>query len=114
MFSIEPICVSGIANDREYCRNAWMSPIEIAPEATRSPPTTATSTYCTLLRNIVSGIIRLARNCAPAEAWKSSSLVVRKRASTSAWRPKALTMLWPVNVSSTIVLSAPVTRHCAR
>ena len=74
MLSIEPICVSGIANDREYCRNAWMSPIEIAPEDTRRPPTTATSTYCTLLRNIVSGIIRLARNCAPAEAWKSSSL----------------------------------------
>ena len=36
--------VSGWVNWREYWMNACTSPSEIAPDATRSPPTTATST----------------------------------------------------------------------
>jgi len=39
--------------------------IVIAPLATRSPPTTATITYCRLPMNIVSGCMRLDMNCAP-------------------------------------------------
>ncbi|CAM5670768.1 hypothetical protein SCALM49S_08557 [Streptomyces californicus] len=42
--AIEATCVSGIENCREYWMNACTSPIDSAPEATRSPPTTATST----------------------------------------------------------------------
>ncbi len=42
--AIEATCVSGWLNWREYCTNAWTSPIDSAPLATRSPPTTATST----------------------------------------------------------------------
>ncbi len=38
------IWVMGCANCRVYCTNAWMSPIVSAPDATRSPPMTATST----------------------------------------------------------------------
>ena len=64
-FIIDASWVSGIENVREYWMKAWMSPRLIAPLATRSPPTTATITYCTLPMNIVSGCMRLDMNCAP-------------------------------------------------
>ena len=41
---IEPICVSGWVNWREYWMNACTSPRRQLPEATRSPPTTAIGT----------------------------------------------------------------------
>ena len=59
----------------------------LAPLATRRPPTTATSTYCTLPMNIVMGCIRLDMNCAPNDDRYSSSFVTAKRSSTSRWRP---------------------------
>ena len=52
-FIIDASCVSGIEKLREYWMNAWMSPIVIAPLATRRPPTTATITYWMLPMNIV-------------------------------------------------------------
>ena len=64
-FIIEASWVSGIEKVREYWMKACTSPTEIAPDATRMPPTTATSTYCTLPRNIVSGCMRLDMNWAP-------------------------------------------------
>ena len=64
-FIIDASCVSGIENVREYWMNACTSPMLIAPLATRSPPNTATSTYCTLPMNIVAGCIRLDMNWAP-------------------------------------------------
>ena len=42
--AIEATCVSGWVNCREYWMNAWTSPSDIDPEATLSPPTTATTT----------------------------------------------------------------------
>ncbi len=36
--------VIGWVNIREYWMNAWTSPMLIWPDATRSPPTTATAT----------------------------------------------------------------------
>ena len=38
----------------------------------------------------------------------------RKRSSTSCWRPNALTIAWPVKVSSIWALSSPVLPHWAR
>ncbi len=38
------IWLTGPENCIVYWMNAWISPIEIAPAATRSPPMTATST----------------------------------------------------------------------
>ncbi len=52
-FIIDASWVSGIENWREYWMKACTSPTLIAPLETRSPPTTATSTYCMLPRNIV-------------------------------------------------------------
>ena len=113
-FIIDASWVSGIEKLREYWMNAWTSPTVIAPLDTRSPPMTATSTYCTLPRKNVSGCIRLDMNWAPnAEAY-SESLVARKRASTSPWRPKALTIACPVNASSIWAFNAPVLLHWAR
>lgn len=43
-FAIDATCVSGIENWREYWMKACTSPIDRVPEATRRPPTTATST----------------------------------------------------------------------
>ena len=43
-FAMLATCVSGWLNCREYCTNACTSPMDSAPEATRRPPTTATST----------------------------------------------------------------------
>ncbi len=43
-FAIDATCVSGIENCREYWMKAWTSPMDSAPDATRRPPTTATST----------------------------------------------------------------------
>ncbi len=37
-------CDSGWLNWREYWMNAWTSPIDSAPDATRRPPITATRT----------------------------------------------------------------------
>src|SRR3954469_8855296 len=65
MFIVDASCVSGIANWREYWMNAWMSPTESVPLATRMPPTTATITYWMLPMNIVKGCIRLDMNWAP-------------------------------------------------
>ena len=53
MFIIDASWVSGIENLREYWMKAWMSPIVMAPLATRRPPTTATITYWRLPMNIV-------------------------------------------------------------
>lgn len=43
-FAMPATCVSGWLNCREYWTNACTSPSEMEPEATLSPPTTATST----------------------------------------------------------------------
>ena len=40
-------------------------------------------------------------------------LARRRLAIASSWRPKTFTMLWPVCISSTCPLSAPVRSHCA-
>ncbi len=66
-FIIDASWVRGMANEREYWMNACTSPTVMAPLDTRSPPTTATSTYWTLPKNIVSGCMRLDMNCAPKE-----------------------------------------------
>ena len=113
-FIIEASWVRGIENVREYWMNACTSPTVMAPLATRRPPTTATSTYCTLPMNMVSGCIRLDMNWAPKAASWSVSLVVRKRASTSFCRPNDFTMAWPVKASSIWPLRAPVLPHWAR
>jgi len=42
--AIEPIWLNGWLNCREYWMKACTSPSERLPDATRSPPTTATST----------------------------------------------------------------------
>ncbi len=42
--AIDATWVSGIENCREYWMNACTSPMDSDPDATRSPPTTATST----------------------------------------------------------------------
>ena len=82
-FIIDASWVSGIEKLRAYWMNACTSPTEIAPLDTCRPPTTATSTYCTLPRKNVSGCIRLDMNWAPNDASYSESLVRRKRSSTS-------------------------------
>ena len=41
---IDASCVSGCVNWREYWMNAWMSPIVIWPDDTRSPPISAIAT----------------------------------------------------------------------
>ena len=41
---IDASCVSGWVNWREYWMNAWMSPIDICPDATRRPPISAMAT----------------------------------------------------------------------
>ena len=64
MFSIEAIWVSGWVNCREYWMKACTSPIEIAPDDTRSPPMTAMATKLRLPRNIIAGWIVPAMNCA--------------------------------------------------
>ena len=79
MFMSDASWVSGIEKVREYWTNAWTSPTLMAPLATRSPPTTATSTYCTLPRNMVAGCIRLDMNWAPKDDSYSSSFFSRKR-----------------------------------
>ena len=38
------ICMIGIENCREYWMNAWTSPSDIVPLATRRPPNTAIAT----------------------------------------------------------------------
>ncbi len=63
--------------------------------------------------NVIAGWISPDANWAPKLAWYSSSFLAANRSSTSRCRPKALTSAWPVNVSSTCALSAPVWRHCA-
>ncbi len=113
MFIIDASWVSGIEKVREYWMNAWTSPTLMAPLATCRPPTTATITYWTLPRNIVSGCMRLDMNWAPKDDSYSSSLVSWKRASTSRWRPNDFTMAWPVKVSSIWAFRAPVLRHWA-
>ena len=62
--SIDASCVSGWVNWREYWMNAWMSPIDIAPDETFSPPITAIATKFRLPRNIIAGWIVPARNWA--------------------------------------------------
>ena len=71
-------------NWREYWMNAWMSPSGSCPQATRSPPTTATMTYWMLPMNIVAGCMRPDMNCAPNLDSYSSSLCSRNPA-----RPRA-------------------------
>jgi hypothetical protein len=44
MLNIDATCVSGCVNCREYWMKAWMSPIDMAPAATRTPPITAMAT----------------------------------------------------------------------
>ena len=63
--------------------------------------------------NIVAGMMMPDTNWAPNEALNSSSFLSSKTFSTSGWRPKTLTRLWPVNASSMCPLSSPVCRHCA-
>ena len=63
--TIDATCVSGWVNWREYWMNAWMSPMVIAPFATRSPPTTAIATKLRLPMNIIAGWITPEMNCAP-------------------------------------------------
>ena len=65
MFTIDAIHDSGWVKLREYWRNAWMSPIVIAPLATRMPPSTAMATKFRLPTNIVAGWITPEMNCAP-------------------------------------------------
>ena len=55
--TIDASWVSGWVNWREYWMNAWMSPIVIAPDDTRSPPMTAMATKFRLPRNIIAGWI---------------------------------------------------------
>ena len=62
--AIDARWVRGWANWREYWMKACTSPMVIAPEEMRSPPTTATSAYCTLPRNIISGWISEVRKLA--------------------------------------------------
>ena len=45
--------------------NAWMSPIDIAPDETCSPPITAMATKFRLPRNIIVGWMIPDTNCAP-------------------------------------------------
>ena len=45
--------------------NAWMPPIVIAPDATRTPPMTAMATKFRLPRKIIAGWIVPEMNCAP-------------------------------------------------
>ena len=63
--AIEATCVIGWVNWREYWMNAWMSPIVIAPDDTRSPPMTAIATKLRLPMNIIAGWIAPDANCAP-------------------------------------------------
>ena len=44
MFATAAIWVIGIVNWREYWMNAWTSPSDIEPDATRRPPITAMAT----------------------------------------------------------------------
>ena len=111
--AIDATWVSGCVNWREYWMKAWMSPMVMAPDETRRPPTTAMATKLRLPMNVIAGWISPDANCAPKLAWYSSSFLAANRSSTSCCRPKALTSAWPVNVSSTCALSAPVWRHCA-
>ena len=112
-FIIDASCVSGIENVRVYWMNACTSPMLMVPLATRRPPNTATSTYCTFPMNMVAGCMRLDMNCAPNDDSKSCSFVSRNRSSTSCWRPKDFTIECPVKVSSICAFSWPVLRHCA-
>jgi len=109
--TIDAIWVIGWENCREYWMKACTAPSVSTPAATRRPPTTAMATNVRFPMTIIDGMIDPEMNDAPKLASNSASLVARKRASTSPWRPKALTMLWPVNDSSTRALSAPVWRH---
>jgi hypothetical protein len=43
-FAMAAIWLTGPLNSYEYCTNAWTSPMVSVPDATRRPPTTATST----------------------------------------------------------------------
>ena len=114
VLTIDAIHDSGCVKLREYCRNAWMSPMVIAPLATRIPPSTAIATKLRLPTNIV------ARLDHAGDELRSEAGVVQvvvgcrgTTSSTSRWRPNPLTMAWPVKVSSTWALSLPVCLHCA-
>ena len=85
--------VSGCENWREYWMKACTAPRVSAAEATCSPPTTAMATKPRFPMSIIDGMIEPEMKVAPKLASYSAALVARKRASTSAWRPKALTML---------------------
>src|SRR6476469_886508 len=64
-------------------------------------------------RNIIDGMIRPDTNCAPDEAWYSSSLRLRNSSSDSCCRPNPFTSWCPVNDSSMCAFNAPVCFHCA-
>ena len=83
--------VRGCVNCLEYWMNAWTSPIDIAPEATRSPPTTAMMTKFRLPTNIISGWMIPEMNCARKLAWNNSSLTSSKRSSDACWCPYTFT-----------------------
>ena len=63
--------------------------------------------------NIIDGMMMPEMNCAPNDAWYSSSFLSSNAFSASCCRPNTLTRLCPVKVSSTRAFSSPVLRHCA-
>ncbi len=67
--AIEASCVRGWVNWREYWMNAWMSPMLIWPDETRSPPMTAMARKFRLPRNIMAGWMVPEMNCAPKLDW---------------------------------------------
>ena len=67
-FIIEATWVSGWVNWRLYWMKACTSPSEIAPLATRIPPSTAITTYWRFPMNIMIGMIRPLTNWAVNEA----------------------------------------------
>ena len=82
--NMEATWLSGICSWREYWMNACTSPMVICPLATFSPPNTATMMKLRLPTNIMIGCIDPEKNWADALASYISSLVSRKRDSTSA------------------------------
>ncbi len=102
----------GWVNICEYWMKAVTSPNESAPAAMRSPPTMAMATYCRFPTNIIMGMMIPEMNWALKLDWKSSSFCSSKSSMLSFWRPKILTMVWPVKVSSTCPVREPVLCHC--
>ena len=63
------VCVIGCVNIWEYWMNAWTSPKDRVPVATRSPPTTAMATYWRFPTNIIMGMMMPEMNWALKLAW---------------------------------------------